>query len=419
MNKPSLFSRRNFCQSLILSLLVSLSTRRAFAADAADIDYWTCTMHPSVHQKVPGNCPICGMRLVPVFKKMAVEKMAAKQGDATNVFVVPVERQQQIGVTYDTVKMRKLSRTIRAVGTVAENPLKRWSFVARSEAYVQALKVASAGEKVKAGDPLLTIYSPELRAAEQEYLNWLQARERADSGLARENAELSLKASRERLQQWNITPEQIAALEKSRVASEVLTLLSPFDGTVESIAAMQGAKVGVGETLVTVIDLSQVWVWADFYEDEFSSLAIGGDVIVSADAFPGETWHGKLEALTPKVDASTRTIRTRISLADARERLLPGMYVNVDYALSGGMKLAIPASAILPTGQRSLVFVDKGEGRLEPRFIEIGGRFGDEVEVRSGVAEGERVVTSATFLLDAEAQVQGAVKNFQTMEDAK
>jgi Cu(I)/Ag(I) efflux system membrane fusion protein len=415
------FSRRNFCRTFTLGLLTTAFAGRLRAdSKPGDIDYWTCAMHPSVHAHEPGKCPICSMTLVPVYQKSAMAAMAATKGDAAaREFVVPIERQQQIGVTYGTVEMRELSRTIRAVGTVAENPLKRWSYVARLEAYVQSLQVASAGESVKAGQPLLTIYSPELLAAEREFVNWLKARDAADSALAKSAAELSLSASRQRLEQWNITPEQIAALEKSRVPSEFLTLLSPFAGVVESVAAQQGAKVEIGETLVTVLDLSQVWVWADFYENELSFIAKGCEVKVSADAFAGEEWSGHLEVTMPKVDSTTRAIRARVSLPNPGEHLLPGMYVNVDCAVSGGKKLAVPASAIIPTGRESLVFVDKGEGRLEPRGIQLGGRFGDFYEVRSGLSEGERVVTSANFLIDAEAQVQGAVKNFQPLENGK
>lgn len=398
--------------------LVACSQKSA-KVENPGVAYYTCAMHPSVRSQDPnGRCPICGMNLVPVMKNNAAalgESIAVAGAPGPSEFSVPVERQQQIGVTYATVETRPLRRTIRAAGTVAPDRSKQWNFVARVEGYVQKLDVTSPGEEVREGQPLLTIYSPELLTAERELANLLDTRVRGAGGT---NDPL-VQAARERLEQWNVTPAQIAELERTRNPSQFLTLCSPSGGVVQQGPPEQGQRVMPGDSLLSIADLSVVWVWAEFYEEDGPSLAKGQKVSVSVRGYPGEIFAGEVALIDPFLDESTRTTRVRIDISNSDLRLRPGMYANVELVIDQGAALAIPVSAVMPTGERTLVFVDKGGGRLEPRYIDLGGTFDDWYEVKSGLKEGERVVASANFLIDAESQVEGAVKSFEGKATAK
>lgn len=390
-----------------------------------NVDYYTCAMHPSVHlHDAKAKCPICAMDLVPVLKRGTRGDGDAETGGLSpsprvsdsplHEFRVPVERQQQIGVTYAAAEKKPLHRTIRSVGMVVPDKTRHWEFVARVEGYVQKLHVTSPGEPIEEGQPLLTIYSPELSIAEHELVNLLDARDRATTPEGKASTERSLGAARRRLEQWNITAPQIAVLEKTRKPSEFLTLNSPFKGVVEDVPVDQGRKVMVGDHLVDIADLSVVWVWAEFYEDEFSMLAKGQKVRITAKAYPGQNFDGELSLINPFLTEMKRTAKVRVNVPNADFKLKPGMYVNIDLAMDMGEGLTIPVSAVMPTGSRTLVFVDKGAGKLEPRVIQIGRKFGDIYEVLSGLKDGERVVASANFLIDAESKVQGAVKSFES-----
>jgi Cu(I)/Ag(I) efflux system membrane fusion protein len=357
------------------------------------------------------------MDLVPVMKKNALElgESIAMGGVAgLNEFRVPVERQQQIGVTYAKVEIRPLRRTIRAVGTVEPDKSRQWNFVARVDGYVEKLEVTSPGEEVSQGQPLLTIHSPDLLTAERELVNLLGTRRRGAAG-----SEQLIQAARERLEQWNVTAEQIAELEQTRKPSQFLTLCSPFAGVVQQGPPEQGRKVTVGDSLLAIADLSVVWVWAEFYEEEAPVLAKGQKVSLTVRGYPGEVFEGRIRLIDPFLNELTRTTRVRIDIPNTDLRLRPGMYANVELTVDMGEGLTIPVSAVMPTGERALVFIDKGDGRLEPRFIDLGGTFDDRYQVKGGLREGERVVASGNFLIDAESQVQGAVQSFEAPEDAK
>ena len=403
----------NLVAAALACLLVAACKPKGHALDP-NVDYYTCTMHPSVHSHDPnGKCPICSMDLVPVMKKGAdAAATTAPAGPETSEFVVPVERQQQIGVTYAAVEKKPLSHTIRSVGIIVPDKSRRWEFVARVEGYVKELHVTSPGEEVEKDQALLTIYSPELLTAQREFVNLLQSRDRTTNSDAQQSAERLMQSARLRLEQWNVTAKQIAELEKTRKATEFLTLYSPFKGTVEEVPVDLGRKVMPGDHLVEVADLSLVWVWAEFYENELPMLKKGLKVAVTSTSFRGEKFDGELALINPFLDATRRTAKVRINIPNPDLKLRPGMYVDIELAMDMGEGLTIPVSAVMPTGSRSLVFVDKGEGRLEPRFVEIGDKYGPLYSIEDGLAEGERVVASANFLIDAESKVQGAVQTF-------
>ena len=433
--------------TLLITLLAlffgtsACSKRGGAGAEGGNIDYWTCTMHPSVHSKDPGKCPICSMDLVPVMKKEGGGATPQPQGQGTKAgetkdmsgmqgmpgmkegetkgaekpseFVVPAERQQQIGVRYAKVERKPLRHTIRAVGLIVPDKTRNWQFVSRVDGYVQKLDVTGPGELVDKNAPLLSIYSPDLLTSEREFVELLRMRDQAKSKDARETPQRLIESAKRRLQLWNVTKEQIGELERTRKASDTLTLLSPFRGVVQSVPLEQGKSVKVGDMLVEVADLSVVWVWAEFYENELSMLQVGQQIDVSTKSYPGEKFEGTISVINPFLDEAKRTAKVRIDIANPDFKLQPGMYVNAELAMDMGEALTIPVSAVMPTGTRSVVFVDKGQGKLEPRIVEIGSKYGDIYEVKSGLQGDERVVASANFLIDAESKVQGALRGFE------
>jgi RND family efflux transporter MFP subunit len=442
----------------IVLLCVGAACSKPKFTKPPDVDYYTCTMHPSVRAEQPGKCPICGMDLVPVMKKGVGETTGSSATQAVNgarkikyykstmmpgevsakpakdsmgiemvpvyedeksggagrpsEFVVPVERQQQIGVTYATVKRGPLHHTIRAVGTVEPDLQRHWAFVARVDGYVQELFVSSPGQVVEKDSPLMSIYSPDVLTTERELVMLLRMRDEAKTKESRATPDRLLTAAESRLRQWNITDEQIADLERKRKPSESLTLRSPFRGVVQDVPAHQGVNVKIGDHLIDIADLSVVWIWAEFYESELSMLQTGQEVTATTSAFPNEQFQGRVSVINPFLEQAKRTTKVRIDIANSDFKLRPGMYADVELGMDMGEGLVVPASAVMPTGSREIAFVDKGGGKLEPRIVELGEQIGDHYEVKSGLAEGERVVASANFLIDAESKVQGALKDF-------
>jgi RND family efflux transporter MFP subunit len=452
-----LFVRKTAVLIALAALLfgVTSCSRQSVTGKPSNVDYWTCTMHPSVHSKDPGKCPICSMDLVPVMKKgseattspsqkggrkikyykstmMAGEVSTKPAKDsmgmdmvpvfedersaATNQpseFSVPVERQQQIGVTYAKVERKPLFHTIRAVGLIVPDKTRNWQFVSRVDGYVQKLHVSSPGELVEKDAPLLSIYSPDLLTSEREFVELLRMRDEARTKEARETPLRLIESAKRRLQLWNVTEQQIAELEKTRKASDTLTLLSPFRGVVQSVPVEQGKSVKSGDMLVEVADLSVVWVWAEFYATELSMLQIGQEFAITTASYPGQKFEGTLRVINPFLDETKRTAKVRVDIPNLDFKLRPGMYGNAELAMDMGEALTVPVSAVMPTGTRNLVFVDKGQGKIEPRIVQLGYKYADIYEVQSGLQENERVIASANFLISAESKVQGALKEFE------
>src|SRR5947209_3310710 len=442
-----LFVRKTALLVTLVALLFGATScaRKCASEKASNVDYYTCTMHPSVHSKDPGKCPICSMDLVPVMKKEGGEvtpqaqaqgmkggkKKAPsgemqgmpgmpgmKEGEMKGVekpseFVVPVERQQQIGVRYAKVERKPLAHTIRAVGLIVPDKTRNWQFVSRVDGYVQKLDVTAPGELVDKNAPLLSIYSPDLLTSEREFIELLRMRDQAKTKDARETPQRLIESARRRLQLWNVTEGQVTELEKTRKASDTLTLFSPFRGIVQSVPVEQGKNVKIGDMLVEVADLSVVWVWAEFYENELSMLKVGQKFTITAKSYPGENFEGTLSVINPFLDEMKRTAKVRIDIPNPDFKLQPGMYVNAELEMDMGEALTIPVSAVMPTGTRSVVFVDKGQGKLEPRVVQLGTKYADIYEVKTGLQENERVVASANFLIDAESKVQGALRGFE------
>ena len=446
-----IFTQKIMLLIALVVLLVGAAScgKKGESGKPSNVDYYTCTMHPSVKSQDPhGKCPICSMDLVPVIKKgggggeaatesspqmqgmkgggekqggqmQGMEGMPGMkpggqmQGGQTHEFVVPVERQQQIGVTYAAVKRKPLRHTIRSVGLVVPDKGRNWQFVSRVDGYVQKLDVKSPGEIVEKGAPLLSIYSPDLLTSEREFVELLRMRDQAKSKDARDTPERLIQSARRRLQLWNVTDAQVAELEKTRSPQENLTLLSPFRGVVQSVPVEQGKGVGIGNMLVEVADLSVVWVWAEFYENELPMLKVGQKIDITAKSYPGEKFEGTISLINPFLEEAKRTAKVRIDIPNPDFKLRPAMYVNAELGMDMGEGLTIPVSAVMPTGTRNVVFINKGEGKLEPRIVQLGSKYGESYEVQSGLREGEQVVASANFLIDAESKVQQALNEFE------
>jgi Cu(I)/Ag(I) efflux system membrane fusion protein len=419
--------------AFLLLLVLPSCSKKVAQQVGSGVDYYTCTMHPSVKSKDPkAKCPICSMDLVPVMKKGASATAGGHMHSSVETpgapvtagpqkpseFTVPVERQQMIGVTYAVAERRPLEATLRTVGIVEPEAERIFDYVARVEGYVDKLTVSSPGQMVKKGQALLTIYSPDLLATEQELLEMLRT-----SG----GSDRLMESAKRRLKLWNVSDEDIDQLLKTRKASEFLTLRSPFDGIVQNVSVKPGTSVKVGDRLMGLVDLSAVWLWAEFYENELPLLSTGQKIKITVPAFGDEEFGGEIAVIEPFLDPMKRTVRVRVDIPNPQWKLRPGMFVNAWLDVRAGEGLTVPVSAIMPVGRRNIVFVNKGEGRLEPRFVDLGRKFtklgarydSDYYEVRGGLKEGERVVASANFLIDAESKIQGALKTWTTEESAQ
>lgn len=389
-------------------------SKPADSATHADVSYWTCAMHPSVHSETPGKCPICGMDLIPVSNQKSVKLESSKFGE----FSVPVERQQQIGVAYTEIRRRPRRFEIRSVGTLDLDQTHVFECVSGVDGYIEQLRVSSPGEHVTVGEPLMVIYTPDLRSPEQELVNLLKVQTNGSVPMASMDQVIDL--ARRRLRLINVNPIEISELERTREPSDHLLLRSNFDGIVSEAPMKVGMSVKRGDRVMTVVDPSSLWLWADFYENEVGLLKEGQPVTIVVPAFPDRSFHGKVSAVSPTIDPVKRTARVRIDVPNSDGSLRPGMFANVIYVIDEGEELAIPVDSVLPTGSQMLVFIDKGAGRFEPRFIQVGRQFVDPTDpdperyyqVNGGLHEGERVVSRANFLIDAEAQIQGVIRDF-------
>ncbi len=384
-----------------------------------EVDYYTCTMHPSIKSPEPGKCPICSMDLTPVMKK----PQASTEKVDLSFSVSPV-KQQLIGVKFSTAEVVELHQTIRAVGRVDYDERKVAVVNLKISGWIKDLLVDYTGQLVRKGQPLFTIYSPELVSTQEEYLQARRAVQstpiaatttdyRQSTSTVYINPQEVLNTARQRLLLWDITEEQIAELEKRGKPETYLTIHSPLNGHVIMKMALKGMHVDPGMELYKIADLSTVWVYADVYEYELSHVKIGQNATITLSYLPGKTFEGRITYVFPYLNMNTRTARVRIELPNRDGRLKPEMYADVEIHVDFGKKLAIPESAVLNTGVRQIVFVDKGNGLFEVRFVKLGSRAKGLYEIKGGLAEGERVVSYANFLIDAESKVQGVLQRLE------
>jgi Cu(I)/Ag(I) efflux system membrane fusion protein/cobalt-zinc-cadmium efflux system membrane fusion protein len=311
------------------------------------------------------------------------------------------------------VERSAIAPTVRTVALVRYDETRLSEINVKLEGWIRDLYVDYTGQFIKRGQPLFTLYSPELVTTQNEYLLALKTREQVRQSQiadAREYADRLIEATKQRLALWDLPPEEMKALEDTRQPRTAVGFRSPVTGFVTEKAAVRGMHVMPGQTLYKIADLSSVWIEADIYEQE---VRIGGPATVTLDAYPGEQFRGRAIYIYPFVEEKTRTVRVRFELANSRGRLKPGMYANVELQAPVGEGLTVPVNAVLDSGKQQTVFVAQGDGYFVPRRVTIGRRLGDRIEIVDGLKEGEQVATGATFFLDSESQLRAALQNYE------
>ena len=419
-----------------------------------EIDYWTCAMHPSVKMKESGTCPICAMELIPVTKKSGPETETPSgstgketsaesssssemgtmdhskhgkgvpapetgEGQSSSRFTVSPERQQMIGVRTEPVGIRPMEKSIRTVGRVTLDETRTEQIHMKFSGWIDKLYVDYTLQHVKKGEPLFSIYSPELVSTQQEYLLALRSNEILSDSEFPEisgGANSLLDAAKRRLELWDISGSQIRELGETGRVRDSLVINSPVSGVVVEKNVFQNMYVEPGTNLYTIADHSNVWVEVDIYENEIPLVKVGDEATMTLQSFPGEEFHGKVTFMPPHLDMKTRTAKARLEFPNPDLKLLPEMYADVSIDIPLGEKLTIPESAVLRTGKQNIVFVDKGGGTMEIRKVALGQKAGGYYEVLRGLSAGERVVSRANFLIDSESKIQAAIASWDDGE---
>lgn len=354
-----------------------------------------CPMHPNYISDKPGECPICGMTLVPVEEEKTSEEGTIK---------ISPEKQQLTGVTYGRVEYRNLKKVIRTVAKLSYDETNIRYITTKFSGWIEKLYVDYTGKLVKKGEPLFEIYSPELVSAQEEYLLALKFEK------ITERANSLLNSTRTRLLLWDISENQIKEIEESGKPMRRMVYYSPFSGFVIEKNVFEGKYISAGENLYKIADISNIWVFADIYEFELPFIKMGQEAIITLPYYPGEVFRGKITYIYPSLENETRTVKVRIELKNFEFKLKPEMFGNAEIDIDLGKKLAVPESAVIDTGMRKIVFVNRGNGYIEPREVKLGHRVDEYYEVLEGLSEGEEAVTSANFLIDSESNLKSAIK---------
>ena len=366
----------------------------AVTDESGQVQYYTCGMHPWVILPKPGDCPICHMELTPIDPNKFTGEIA----------IDPVIV-QNMGVRVQPVVTGPLTRTIRTVGTVDYNERAVRDVNIKTPGWIEKLHVDFVGARVKAGEPLFELYSPQLFAAQEEYL--LAKRSAGTAG----EAKGLLEAARTRLEYFDITDQQITALEAAGKTAKTMTIESPHTGVVIAKHANEGMKVDPGMQVFRIADLSTVWVLVTLYEYQLPYIETGMKATMSLPYIPGQTLEGEVIYIYPYLDKKTREVQVRLEFDNPNNLLKPGMFANVTLQNTlAAEKTLAPRSAVIDTGERQVAFVSRGEGKFEPRDVRLGVESGDGmVEIIAGLKPGEMVVTSGQFLIDSEAKMREAL----------
>lgn len=376
---------------LVLAYRAGGNELRVAAATPEGVAYYTCAMHGSVREAGPGSCPICGMDLVPVTQEEV----------SSGVITIDARRRQLIGVKTAIAGHRDLHRTIRAVGKVSFDERRISTVSLKFDAWIGDLKADFVGKQVQRGQVLFSAYSPELLSAQQEYLETRQrlARRGPDDSL--------LQAARRRLMLWDISAEQVAALERRGKPIEYMPIFAPHSGTVVEKMVVEGSHIKTGDPLLRIADLSRVWVDAEVYEADLPSIKPGMSASVTLPYLPGVQIDATVDYIYPYLEAATRTARIRLELDNPIGELKPDMYAEVKLQSDLGHRLAIPEEAVLVAGETRIVFRDLGEdGKLKPVRVRTGARADGYIVIEEGLTLGDTVVTSGNFLIASEARLK-------------
>jgi Cu(I)/Ag(I) efflux system membrane fusion protein/cobalt-zinc-cadmium efflux system membrane fusion protein len=328
---------------------------------------------------------------------------------------ISAQRLQSIGVKIGKVERKLMEDEIRTTGIVAIDETKLAYIQVRFSGFIEKVFVDATYQHIHKGQPLFTIYSPDLVATEREYLvakqNQQQVAQSTVPGVASSAASL-LEATSERLKQWGVPQQEIARLESTGQVQQELEFDSPVSGYITERNALPSVAVQPEMRLFTVADLSSVWVQAQVFQNDLGRITVGDPATLTVNSFPGRTFRGRVDFIYPQLDADTRTAKVRIISSNSDLQLKPGMFVNVSLKVPMGRQLVIPASGVLQSGTRQIAFVERSDGYLDPRDLELAPRVGDDFIVMKGLKAGEQIVTSANFLIDSESQLQAARGSF-------
>ncbi len=370
--------------------------------------YWYDPMNPAHRTDKPGKAPD-GMDLVPMY----ADTDESKENMPPGTVMISPAKQQLIGVRTAALERQHVQRKIRAVGRVTFDETKVSHIHTKVTGYVEDVFVDFVGKSIKKGDPLFTIYSPDLVSTQQEYLIALRGKNYLSDAPYPEissGAESLLRSARERLRLWDVSDNDIQTLEKEGKVKRTLTMYSPATGIVTERAVFpQGRFVNPEMDLYTIVDLSTAWVLADIYEYEVPYVKVGQTATMHLSYFPGKSYVGNIAFINPTVDPKTRTAKVRLELPNPDLELKPEMFVDVELEIDYGTQVVVPQEAVLDAGTEQVVFVAHGDGYFEPRKIQVGARVVDQVIVLDGLRPGETIVTSGNFLIDSESRLKSAM----------
>jgi Cu(I)/Ag(I) efflux system membrane fusion protein len=375
-----------------------------------------CPMHPTITADHPSDCPICGMKLVEVKQTSNTplqDEMPGAGGETVpglaTVTIDPA-RQQLIGLRTAPAVRGPVAGSWRTVGRVQVDPTRVRKTNIKVEGYIERLYVDFIGMPVRKGDPLFSIYSPSLLAAENEYLLARQMAETlARGGATTDNGETLIAAARRKLELWDVPAAEVERLEQTRQPSKSLTFVSPIAGVVTAKNVVEGTRVSPGDAPYEITDLSMVWVMADAYESDLPKVGPGMPATFTVSAYADRPFTGQVAFIDPLLDPQTRTAKVHLHLSNREGILKPEMFGEVVFEGADREGLSIPFDAVIRAGEVDMVFLALGDGKFEPRTVQVGARNGDQVEVVSGLTEGQEVVVRANFLVDSESQLRSAL----------
>ena len=369
----------------------------------------TTTGAPPAHQGHGGEAPQPQAKSGPA--------PAETTSDEAPTVEISPEKQQLIGVKIAEASVKPLQKVIRTVGRIEYDERRIATANTKFEGWIERLYVDYTGRYVSKGEPLAEIYSPDLYATQQEYLHLIQWEKQhaakkngSTHDLLSRDTRALVEAARQRLKLWDISDAQIRKIEESGKPVRTVTLYSPVSGYVVQKMALKGMRVMPGDKLFDVADLSSVWIVSDIYEYELSLIKVGQTAAISLSYFPGKEFSAKVDFVYPALSTETRTSKIRFTIANPGNLLKPQMFTNVEVKIPIGKKLSVPTDAVIDTGMRKIVYIDKGDGYFEPREVQTGLRAEGLVEIVKGLQAGDKVAASANFLIDSEARLKGVVK---------